>query len=76
MKITQDERLILERVSAICGKDPKVVSEVFKGLLIATSLELLSSKENNAKITIPYLCNLLISYYDTNTLLHTNIICC
>lgn len=53
MKLSRQEKDFIDRISAISGKDPGTVKDIFAALLIATSIEL--NADQKSAIPIPYL---------------------
>lgn len=59
MKLTSEEKNIVDKIAAISGNSPTVVREVFYGLLIATLMELHC---DNKTMHIPYLFKLDLDF--------------
>lgn len=59
MKLSSEEKNIVDKVAAISGNSPNVVREVFYGLLIATLMEVYEEKK---ELHIPYLFKVEMNY--------------
>ncbi len=57
MKLTQEEKNFINKISAIACYNPAVVREVFKAMLIAVSLKLYSGEK---EIIIPHIAKMKI----------------
>lgn len=69
MKRNFNDRLFIEKVSALSGKDRNVVNDVFQSLIIAVAMEIYQNeykhnKENQAEFTIPYVGTISINFYN------------
>lgn len=61
MKLSFDEKNVIETVSALSAKDFKSVQEIFKALLLSSVLNLYDSKEKEFSIVVPYIAKLNIT---------------
>lgn len=64
IKLTTDERLVIEKISALSCRDLNTVKEVLKAFLIVTTSELYKTIDEEPRVLIPYICNLKIDYYE------------
>lgn len=65
MKLTVNEKQAIEKICAISNKDKRTVREVLLALLKMSTLEMyMAINEDKTKITIPYICDLDVSYSD------------
>lgn len=69
MKRNFNDRLFLEKVAAVSGKDKQIVNDVLQSLLFVSTLEIFQNEdknkqENTAEITIPYFCSLKLNFYN------------
>lgn len=62
--ITNEEKLFLEKISAISRIDKATVIQVLQSLLMITNIEVFSNKN---EIIIPYICKLKVDYQDRIT---------
>jgi hypothetical protein len=61
LKTSVEENNFVEKISANCAVDSKVVREVLKGILKTFTIEFYG---DNYEIYIPYICKIVISYYE------------
>jgi hypothetical protein len=67
LRLSHQEKQFIEKISAISGKEYKIVQEVLKAFLIATTLEIYTQDSNECELIIPYLCRLKLKFYDKDT---------
>lgn len=62
MKLSFEEKNVIETLSALSAKDFKNVQEIFKALLLSSVLNLYDSKDKEFEILIPYIAKLKVNF--------------